>query len=61
MTIEIGLLILQSVILLRILKAIKGPEILSHRRKRLSLVIQRVKEYVTSVIEYFRSFIRKGN
>jgi hypothetical protein len=57
MIVEI-LLAINILVLLRILKAVKGPEIVYHRRKRLQLFLERIKTNVADIIERVRSFIR---
>lgn len=52
------LLAINILVLLRILKAVKGPEIVYHRRKRLQLFLERIKTNVADIIERVRSFIR---
>lgn len=49
MYIEI-LLSIQILLLMRLIKAVKGPEIIYHRRKRLSLFWEDVKSFLKKII-----------
>lgn len=52
------LMIIQIVLLLLLIKAVKGPEIVYHRRKRFTIFAEKVKSHVTNLIERVRSIVR---
>lgn len=60
MLIEI-LLGVQTLLLFQLIRAVRGPEILYHRKKRLTLFWERITEYVTDLIKRLRTSIWKDN
>lgn len=57
MIVEI-LLLIQVALMFILIRAVRGPEILYHRRKRATLFVERIKEHVANFIRCVRAFIR---
>ena len=55
------LLLMQLGLTLILIKAVRGPEIIYHRRKRWTLFIERIYANVAAFIERLRSPFRKGD
>ena len=51
---------IQLVMMYRLIKAVHGPNLMPMRRKRISLLIERISNNVTNFTRSVRSTFRKG-
>lgn len=52
--IVIGSILVHFILMLKLLKAIKGPEVLYHRKKRIMTVFQRLKQKIINIITWVK-------